>query len=478
MSAHQPLAHAEPVRHGSLMPAHSGTLNQWSDHGDAAGAFREQETLPRQGCDPQTKRRSQEQLQSNFGHNLHSGEITQSTDEVLGIPAGSRMWETPRSRTLQQTILARQNVSPSRQRGPTPLSRQSYAGLQEEGPGQAEQSLMHSKMLRAGQNAGLARADASLVLGHALSGTSGGGLDNRESDTPKQDMDQATVAALFLQTAQARQEGDQHGESGGSSDESRHDMQECFPAEGPEKKEGGLLWNCTRKYTGYSLYRKGKLRFSVNQMGVMQLSRGLPMLNSGNTRGVVSDMLDTHATPSARGTRDSQGWIASAMQSLTSRRHITNSMALDGSVVQLPVDSSAGDTVALEKQAVLQANGNGDKTNDSALRLGGQYARHVLDIESIVFKEKYKSDAMSTSSHEEGHPKTTQQKVGKGTLLIHLKDRTCVRLSGMNVADVASDLERRMLVWERRRKSQSAALDRLVLLAKTKVSWDNGGSSA
>ena len=290
-----------------------------------------------------------------------------------------------------------------------------------------------------------------------------------------------------------------------------------------------LEWFCMRKHKKYSLHRKSKLRLVVDELGRICLARLSPILSPVDGANVLDapHHLDTYGTPAKGPLRESHHWISSAMKTFGKRQHSplgkrqnsptkatsrednhaqhhsliapAKSRAPDdpspmaGQISPLgglsdeddpchphPVQVHAGEKSVLRHDAVLSA-----LRHDAVLRLGGQSARHMVQIECVSVKEKHKEifrkktdeNIHASPGPSGGHidPKNkdvVQGDTGKGTLVIKFKDGSSVQLSGMQVQDVASDLKKRISLWEQRRKNQSASLDRLVLMAKTKVSWD------
>ena len=282
-----------------------------------------------------------------------------------------------------------------------------------------------------------------------------------------------------------------------------------------------LEWFCMRKHNKYSLQRKSKLMLVVDELGRICLTRRSPILNPMDRANVLDapHHLDTYGTPSKGRSRESHRWISSAMKTFGKRQHSplgkrqsspTKANSREDNHAQhhsltasaksrAPDDPSpmAGqispwgglsdddDPFHPHPVQVLAGEKSALRHVDAVLRLGGQSARHMVQIECVSFKEKHK-ESLRKKTEENIHvspgpsgghldPKSkdvAQGDTGKGTLVIKFKDGSSVQLSGMQVQDVASDLKKRISLWEQRRKKQSTSLDRLVLMAKTKVSWD------
>ena len=284
-----------------------------------------------------------------------------------------------------------------------------------------------------------------------------------------------------------------------------------------------LEWFCTRKHKKYSLHRKSRLLLIVDGAGRLRLSRCSPMLNSiENTN--FSDMQpidtcgtpagrgmrDSYGTPAGKGMRDSHGWITSAMQSLKRHHSPVKTRSRGGKMSPLRGRPHAGDMspgpgihhgqacafdgfmsedddFSTPSALVNTGERSPTKNGDMAVRLGGrQIQRHVIDIECVTFKEKHSvrrklddgglSDAQAAPAPGSVSRSKTkdakQEDLGKGTLMIKFKDDSCVQLSGMQVQGVAGDLLKHVSLWSERCKNQTLTVDRLVVLAKTKVSWD------
>ncbi len=249
-----------------------------------------------------------------------------------------------------------------------------------------------------------------------------------------------------------------------------------------------LEWFCMRKHNKYSLQRKSKLRLVVDELGRICLTRRSPT----DGANVSDTSLDSYGTPSNTGVRESDCWISGAMKTFGKHQHLllartsndSSPMACQGSPRRGLGEASKEEdlfqphTVSGAKSAM--------KRVDAALRLGGQSVRHMVQCECVSFKEKHKESfkkKMDENTHANAgasgghiHQKSkdvAQEDTRKGMLFIKFKDGSSVQLLGMQVQDVASDLEKRFWLWEQRRNEQSASLDCLMLMAKTKVSWDH-----
>ena len=285
----------------------------------------------------------------------------------------------------------------------------------------------------------------------------------------------------------------------------------------PRDASQQLEWYCTRKYNKYALQRKSKLRLNVDECGRIRLFRRSPVLApiDGSNVPQIPTQLDTYGTPAVTHMRDSHGWISSAMQSLkrhhsppktpqTRRDKSPVKVSLRGELDMPPLASPAplqqegcfsdeddafcndsapvpdaicNDAPMIPPQTEEKSPG---KNGDPALRLGGVYVRHLLDVNKVTFKEKhdksFRKDEVSSvvgGNTAYSRSKVVKEDMAKGKIMIKFKDGYRVELSGMQVRDVASDFQRRIDLWGIRRKNQAVSLEGLVQLAKTKVSWDN-----
>ena len=247
-----------------------------------------------------------------------------------------------------------------------------------------------------------------------------------------------------------------------------------------------LEWFCMRKHNKYSFQRKSKLRLVVDELGRICLARRSPTLDGAN----ADTPLDSYGTPSNM--RKSQSWISGAMKTVGKHQHLLLAKAsndpssMDGKRSHWGEASKEEDPFQPHTMRVHAGEKSAMKRVDAVLQLGGQSVRHMVQFECVSFnenpKERFKKktdeniheNAGASGGHVLQKSKDVAQGVTRqGMLVIKFKDGSSVQLLGMQVQDVASDLEKRVWLWEQRRNEQSASLERLVLMAKTKVSWDN-----